>query len=341
MATVFDVAQRAGVSATTVSRVLLGRNIVTPEKRARVLEAAAALGYQPNPMAQGLRTGRGHSVALLVGDIEQNIYSALTKHVQAAFESIGLELLLFNLGHREDRLRGLLERAAALRLRGICIASSDVIPVRELKPLMRDLAEKHIPVLALNQRLDGLGVPSVAHDDQEGTARAVRQLIRSGRAPVAYLGRIKHSATGRERFRGYQTALAEAGIAESPDLVWESGQRYRYEAGYEEMSRALDRGIKVRGVFGASDELALGAMAAALDRGLRVPGDIAFVGFGGIGWGAHVRPSLTTIAGDWAAFGRRVSDIFLALDEGRPVPRRTVIETTLVERQSTGPGPTR
>lgn len=334
MATVFDVAQRAGVSATTVSRVLLGRNIVTPEKRARVLEAAAALGYQPNPLAQGLRLGRGRSVALLVGDIEQSVYSALTKHVQAALESIGLELLLFNLGHREDRLRGLLERAAALRLRGICIASSDIIPVRELKPLMRDLADKNIPVIAINQRLDG--IPSVAHDDEAGTARAVRHLIRSGRAPVAYLGRIEKSALGRERFRGYRAALAEAGIAEDPALVWETAQRYRYEAGYEEMSRALDRGIRVRSVFGASDELALGAMAAALDRGLRVPDDIAFVGFGAIGWGAHVRPALTTIAGDWVEMGRRVSAIFTALDEGRLAPRRSVIETRFIERQSTG-----
>jgi len=336
LATVFDVAQRAGVSATTVSRVLLGRNIVTPEKRARVLEAAKALGYQPNPMAQGLRMGRGHSVALLVGDIEQNIYSALTKHVQAAFEASGFELLLFNLGHSQDRLRGLLERAVALRLRGICIASGDVIPAREFKPLMHGLAERHIPVIGLHQRLDGLGVPSVAHDDGAGTFRAIQHLIRSGRTPVAYLGRIKYSATGRERFRGYQAALAEAGIAEDPALVWESQQRYRYEAGYEEMSRALDRGIAVRAVFGASDELALGAMAAALDRGLRVPEDIAFVGFGGIGWGQHVRPSLTTIAGDWPEFGKRVSEIFLALDEGKPVPRRSVIETRFIERQSTG-----
>jgi len=274
-------------------------------------------------------------VALLVGDIEQNIYSAPTKHVQAAFEAIGFELLLFDLGHRHDRLRGLLERAAALRLRGICIASSDVIPVRELRPLMRDLAEKHIPVIGLNQRLDGMGVPSVTHDDEAGTARAVRHLIRSGRAPVAYLGRIRRSATGRERFRGYRTALTEAGIADDPALVWESQQRYRYEAGYGEMSEALDRGIRVRSVFGASDELALGAMAAALYRGLRVPEDIAFVGFGGIGWGAHVRPALTTIAGDWPEFGKRVSEVFLALDEGRPAPRRSVIETKLIERQST------
>lgn len=334
MATVFDVAHRAGVSPTTVSRVLLGRNIVTAETRARVLEAVEALGYQPNPMAQGLRMGRGRSVALLVGDIEQSVYSALTKHVQGALESIGLELLLFNLGHREDRLRGLMERAATLRLRGICIASSDVISMREIKPLMRNLAESNIPIIAINQRLDRQGIPSVVHDDAVGAANAVRYLIERRGAPVAYLGRIKKSAAGRERYRGYQAALAAAGIAEDPLLIWESEQRYRYEAGYEEMSKALDRNLKVRSVFAASDELALGAMAAALDRKRRVPEDIAIVGFGGISWGAHVRPSLTTVGVDPRSIGEHVREIFSRLEEGKPVPLRSVVGTTLIARDS-------
>lgn len=333
MATVFDVAQRAGVSPTTVSRVLLGRNIVTPEKRARVLEAAEALGYQPNPMAQGLRLGRGRSVAMLVGDIEQNVYSALTKHVQAELEAVGLDLLLFNLGHREDRLRRLLERAIALRMHGICIASSDVIPLRELKPVIRELARNNTRVIALNQRLEAPDIACITHDNAAGAAMAVQYLVRRDYAPVVYLGRV-NSAIGRERYSGYQAALAEAGLAVDPALVWETEQRYRYEAGYEAMSAALDRGLRMRSVFAASDELALGAMAAALDRGLKVPQDIAFVGVGGIAWGAHVRPSLTTVAGDWPSMAKAVRDIFVSAGEGKRIPRRTIIEARLVERQS-------
>lgn len=334
MATVIDVAERAGVSPTTVSRVLLRSELVKPQTRARVLAAVEALGYRPNPMAQGLRMGRGRSVALLVGDIEQSVYAALTKHVQAALEAIGLELLLFNLGHRQDRLRGLLERAAALRLRGICIASSDVIPLGELRPLIQGLVDNGIPVISIGQRLDRAGIPSVAHDDADGVGRAVRYLLESGRTPVAYLGRIKSSAAGRVRYRGYRQALERAGIAPDPALVWASENRYRYEAGYEEMTRALERGVIVRSVFAASDELALGAMAAALDRGLKVPGDIAFIGFGGVGWGAHVRPALSTLAGDPEAIGAHVRGIFQAIEDGREIPLRSLIALKLVMRQS-------
>jgi DNA-binding LacI/PurR family transcriptional regulator len=332
--TVVDVARRAGVSPTTVSRVLLRRGVVTPTTRDRVLKVVAALGYRPNALAQGLRMGRGRSVALLVGDIEQSVYSALTKHVQAALESIGLELLLFNLGHREDRLHALLERAAALRLRGVCIASSDVIPVRTLKPLLRDLAAKGIQVIAIGQRLDRHGIASVVHDDALGATQAVRHLLQQGRAPVAYLGRIRSSAAGSERYRGFRASLEQAGMTLDSRLVWETSQRYRYEAGYAEMSAALDRGLSVRSVFAASDELALGAMAAALDRKLRVPHDIAFIGVGGISWGAHVRPALTTVAGDPAAVGERIRAIFTESDEGRVVPLRSNIKMNLIMRES-------
>jgi len=334
MVTVVDVAQRAGVSPTTVSRVLLSPDIVSPGTRSRVLEAVEALGYQPNPMAQGLRMGRGRSVALLVGDIEQSVYSALTKHIQAALETIGLELLLFNLGHRQDRLRGLLERAAALRLRGICIASSDVIPIRELKPTIQGLVAGGIPVISIGQRLERAGIPSVAHDDTAGVSRAVDYLLESKRGPVAYLGRIKTSAAGRARFQGYRQALQRAGIAVDESLVWESQNRYRYEAGYAEMSEALERGVRVRSVMAASDELALGAMAAALDRDLRVPDDIAIIGFGGVSWGAHVRPALSTIAGNPEALGEHVRGLFQAIEDGRDIPLRSSVELKLVLRQS-------
>lgn len=332
--TVFDVAQHAGVSAATVSRVLLGRAIVAAETRARVLRSVEKLGYRPNPLAQGLRMGRGHVVALLVGDIEQGVYSSLTKHMQAALESIGLELMLFNLGHSEERLRALLRRASALRLRGIAIASSDVIGVGELMPAIRALADDGIPVISIWQRLDRHGIPSVVHDDAAAARKAVSYLIEKGRAPIAYLGRIRVSAAGRERYKGYKLALDHAGIALRPELVWESENRYRYEAGYEAMSEALERGVKPGAVFAASDELALGAMAAALDRGLRVPDDMAFVGFGGAAWSAHARPSLTTVGGDPRAISDGVRAVFQALEESADIAMRTVIERTLIFRQS-------
>jgi DNA-binding LacI/PurR family transcriptional regulator len=333
-AVVFDVARRAGVSSSTVSRVLMGLDIVTPEKRARVLKAAEELCYQPNRIAQALRLGRARAVALLVGDIEQSVNSALTRHLQQALEEIGLDLLLFNLAHRDDRLRAGLERAEALRLRGLVLASPHRMPVAELRPLLAGFESAGLAVVAVGQRLDKHGIPSVVYEEAPAAARAVGHLVRAGRAPVAFVGRITGSATGQERYRGYRRGLAGAGLTLDKDLVWDCSL-YRYVAGYDAMSRAVARGVRPRSLLAASDELALGAMAAALDHGLRVPEDIAVIGFGGVEWGAHVRPALTSLGADPAAVADHVREIFRTIEEGGRPPLRTVIARKLIERQST------
>ncbi|HUA53080.1 MAG TPA: LacI family DNA-binding transcriptional regulator [Candidatus Sulfotelmatobacter sp.] len=334
MVTVVDVAQHAGVSTATVSRVLNGRDPVSPEARSRVLKAVRLLGYRPNSVAQSLRRGHSRTVALLAGDIEQGIYSTLTKHVQAALEDIGLDLLLFNLGHREDRLHHLLAHASSLGLRGVLIAAPHVLSIGRLRPHLATLAENGIPLISVGQRLDRHGIPSLVHDDAAGAARATRHLLDTDRAPIAFLGRIKESAVGRERYRGYRRALAERRIESVPELVWESADRYRAEAGYAATADALDRGVRPRAVLASSDELALGGMAAALDRGVRIPDDIAFVGFGGIEWSRYVRPALSTIGLDLAAVGAHVAAMFRTLDAGRPIAPLTVVEPALTTRGS-------
>lgn len=328
MATVRDVARRAGVSSATVSRVLSGKANVGADARERVLAAVRDLDFQPNRMAQGLRRGRGNSVALLVGDIEQNVYSALTKHVQTALGEIGLDLMLYNLDHSADRLRAILEAAPSMGLRGVALASTDVIPMATVGPLLRGLKEGGMTVLSIGQRLHREGIPSIVHEERAASRRAVAYLLESGRMPVAYVGRITGSAVGTERYRGYCAALAAAGIAPRRELVWDVS--YRYAAGYEATTRALAAGVEVRAIQAGSDELALGAMAAIHDRGLRIPDDVAVIGFGNIDWGAHVRPALTTISVHPSTVAAGIVDM-LGNKDG---PALTVIPRSLVRRGS-------
>ncbi|MCC7272742.1 MAG: LacI family DNA-binding transcriptional regulator [Alphaproteobacteria bacterium] len=329
MATVLDVARRAGVSSATVSRVLSGHGNVGAETRERVLQAVRDLDFQPNRFAQGLRRGRGNTVALLVGDIEQSVYSALTKHLQVALGEIGLDLMLYNLDHSAERLRTILEAAPAMGLRGVALASTDVIPMATVGPLLRALQQRAITVIAIGQRLHRAGIPSIVHEERAAGRRAVAYLVEQGRAPVAYVGRIAGSAVGSERYRGYCAALAAAGLALRPELV--SDVSYRFAAGYEGTSRVLAAAPDVRGVQAGSDELALGAMAAIRDHGLRVPEDVAVVGFGNIDWGAHVRPALTTLSVHPATVAHAVAAL---LRDGAGGPLLQVIARTLVLRGS-------
>ncbi len=333
MTTVFDVAKRAGVSSATVSRVLSGKDTVSETTRTRVMEAVKAFSYRPNAMAQGLRLGRGRSVALVVGDIEQGVYATLTKHVQGELEAIGHNLILFNMQHREDRLSDLLRNARAMGLTALIIAAPHILSAT-LESEVDELSRSGVTVILCGQRLRRYKLPSIMEDDAPLAECAVEHLVGKGRAPIAFLGRISDSAPGRERYFGYRAALAKHGLSLDPQLVWDTTDRYRYAAGNEAMRQAFERGLAFKAVLAASDELALGAMAAALDRGRKVPGDIAFIGFGGNPWCEYVRPSLSTVAADMSEAGRLVRDILVAIGEGRAPPREATLPARLALRDS-------
>ena len=330
MVSVVAVANHARVSPATVSRVLAGRVPVATETRARVLQAIEKLGYRPNEVARSLRVGRGRSVALVTGDIEQGIYATLAKHVQSELEALGLDLVLFNLGHRQDRLRHFLERAPSLGLRGILLSSPHIMDMEELAPVLRTAADSGIDIVSVSQDLSGYGFPSIMHDDAGGAMAATEHLLVKRRTPIAFVGRIETSAIGRARFEGYRKALKSRGVKVDRDLVWDISQGYRADAGYQALSEAMDKGLRFKAVVAASDELALGCMAAAVDRGLAIPNDVAIVGFGGLGWGAFVRPAMTTVSLDTDAIARAVGEFF----KGAAIGKRRLIPASLVLRQS-------
>jgi DNA-binding LacI/PurR family transcriptional regulator len=273
-------------------------------------------------------------VALVTGDIEQGIYATLAKHVQGELEALGLDLVLFDLGHRQDRLRHFVERAPSLGLRGILLSSPHVMDMDELAPVMSAAVKSGIDILSVSQDLSGFGFPSIIHDDVGGAAKATAHLMARQRMPVAFVGRIATSAIGRARFEGYRKALKACGQPIDPALVWDISQGYRADAGYQAMAEALAKGLAFRAVVAASDELALGCMAAAADRGFIIPNDMAVVGFGGLAWVGFARPAMTTVALDVDAVAHAVGDFFKSRASGARPAKRRVIPADLVLRQS-------
>jgi DNA-binding LacI/PurR family transcriptional regulator len=330
MATLIDVARKAGVSSATVSRVLNGTAVVSAEMSEKVLTVVKELGFQLNPMAQGLRKGQTNTVALLVGDIGQTHFAELTMHVQAALESTGIDLLLFNIGHNEDRLLDFLKRAVVMRLRGIVVALSDNISKDATSQLVA-LAESGIQIVSLGQNLTRHKIPSIVHEERAATVRSVSYLLKLGHKRIAYVGSIKRSAVGNARFLGYKAALVKAG-AFHQELVWDFS--YRYAAGQNAVLRALDAGLRFTGLQAGSDELAMGAVAALKDRSIAVPDEVAVVGFGDIGMGAYARPSLTTISSHPELAAQALSQLFKrAATEAIP-PSLTTLQRSLVCRES-------
>lgn len=330
--TVLDVARIAGVSVATVSRVLSGVPTVTPENRERVLSVVNDVGFLPNRAAQTLRRGKGTTVAFLVSDIEQGTSAALAKHVQQALETDGRDLLLYNLNHDPERLLSFLRRAPMMGLCGIVISTTDKLPVEEMQPLLAMLTRIHVPIVSVLQQLQHVGIRSIVSEERDACSKSVGHLLKSGRSPVAFLGRIGGSAVGAERYQGYCDALKEAGEPLRRELVWDAS--YRYAGGYRALSRAIDSGLEFHGVQAASDELAFGAMSAIQDGGRRIPEDVAVIGFGDLELGAHTRPSLSSVSTNCKLLAEHVAAAFRN-PKGMDDSGLTLIGRQLVLRRST------
>ena len=324
--TVVDVAQRAGVSLATVSRVINGTAHVSPDKREQVAQAMQALDFHPDPMAQGLRRGQSNAVALLVGDIAQRHFAELTQQVQRALESQGNDLLLFNLGHEPKRLHDFLDQALRMKLRAVVLATSDSIAPSLFKSVHRLLANA-IPVISLGQDLTRQGIASIVHEERDATQRSVDYLISRGHKQIAYVGRIRGSAIGRERFTGYQDALRKAKLFDEA-LVWDMS--FRYTAGYEAVTQALSARLAFSALQAGSDEIAMGAIAALADHGLRVPNDVAVIGFGNIDLGGYVRPALTTLSSNPQTAADHLAQL---LSQAPKTKKATPPPCILLERQ--------
>lgn len=294
MVSIVDVARLAGVSQATVSRVLGGTVFVAEETRQRVTEAISTLDYQPNSVGRALRSGKLNAVAFVVNDLQQGWYSTLAKHLQTALASIDMEVLLFDLGHSEEKLRRILANASSMGLRGIALATSDIFHFDAVKKEIERIRERNVSIISLGQRLDQYGIGSILHDDLRAAREAVVHLASRGRKRIAYLNRISLSVPGQQRYEGYLDGLRHLGLSVDPALRWGSPM-FRFEGGYRAVSEAIDKGLAFDAILAGTDELALGAMAAAADAGRKVPDDLSIMGFSGLDWGQYTRPSLTTM----------------------------------------------
>lgn len=329
MTTVTDVAKRANVCIATVSRVLNGSATVSPQTRERVMQAVADLYYTPNKAARNLKSGKSSTVAFAVSDIEQSEDASLTKYLQPTLQTIGLDFVLYNLTHSQDRLMRLLQDADRFGVCAVVISTSEAIDEQELADHAARLAAQNINLIMIDYDMSHVGIPSVVHDDAAAAEASVKFLIETGRTPIAYLGRHATSRTGQRRRQGYVNALEKAGLPIDPDLTWDF--YYRSAAGYEAVDRAIGRGLKFRAIQCGSDELAMGAIAALLDHKVSIPDEVAVIGFGNSTWASHLRPALTTLSSNPQQVSMAVRDLLTGKAD---MPLRTVIQRNFVRRDS-------
>jgi len=331
-----DVAERAGVSRTTVSLVLndVPGVKISPETRQRVLDAARELNYVPEAAAQALASRRARIIGLiLIRNPHQISTDAfLTQTMDGLIETIrqsGMRLLI-DIVEPQHQKETYLQLVQAKHIDGIILSGP-----RYDDDALNSLLEVNFPAVLLGQ-IPGSDFAFVDVDNRAAAQAAVAHLINLGHSRIACITNAPISYTAAlDRLTGYKQALEESGISYNSELVRYGD--FDIESGYRQMQSLLASHVTMTAVFIGSDTLAYGAVAAIRERGLRIPKDIALVGFDDLPFSRYADPPLTTVhlpAGDLA---RRSAEILSQLLQGgEPESRQVILETQLIVRDSCG-----
>ncbi|PVG82237.1 LacI family transcriptional regulator [Nocardioides gansuensis] len=320
-----QVAQRAGVSHQTVSRVLNDASLVKEETRLRVLAAIEELGYRRNFAARLLATNRSRRIGVVSAHLVLHGPSMIASAVQEAGQAEGYDVSLIGLSEFSvEALESAVDRLCDQAVEAIVVA----VAHREAAEMTRAL-QLPIPVVIVQGVV--AGQPLTAGIDQEaGAIMGVSHLLDLGHRHVAHVSGPREWTEASQRRLGWRRAHEERGLLPGPELDGDWSPASGYRAGL-----MIAEDSAVTAVFAGNDSMALGLLKALHERGRRVPDDISVVGFDNVPEAAFFWPALTTVAQDFAELGRRALSLALAAVRGDEEASTDLIAPSLCVREST------
>lgn len=329
--TIQDVARQAGVALGTVSRVINGHANVGADVRARVLQAIAALGYQPNSAAQSMRTRATRLIGCLVPDIRNPLYASVLGAAEAVLSPAGYMLLVAGTGEDAARELQLIQAFARYRVDGMLAVPAD----ERRDDLQAAYRALRTPIVLLERDLPLPLSGIVATDQASSIQAATAMLLDLGHRRIALLTSPAFNRSGRERISGYRAAFAERGLAMDEALVHQAGQST--EAAQALLQPLLSGPDRVTAVITGGDRTLGGVLRAIREARRRIPADVSVVAWGDSDLAEFADPPLTVIRYDAAQTGREAGRILLdalAEPERKRRPRRMLVPAELVMRAS-------
>lgn len=286
-ATLAMVAQTAGVSPSTVSRILNGTAKVSAEKGAAVRTAIEELGFSPNPVARGLAGGRTASIGVLTQTVSSPFYGEAHLGIEAALREEGY-IPLFVSGHWiEAEERKALEELMSRRVDGLIVLAG------RLSDRVLQAYAKQVPMVVLGRKITGVRLHSFVFDNRNGARMATRHLIEMGHQRIAYIAGDTNHEDAVERLEGYQDALNEAGLTVDPKLIVPGD--FTEAGGMLAVNRLLDGRVSFTAIACSNDQTAIGALLALNRRNIRIPDDVSVIGFDDVAPARFSIPPLTSV----------------------------------------------
>ncbi|MFQ6066492.1 MAG: LacI family DNA-binding transcriptional regulator [bacterium] len=333
--TIREVALRAGVSTSTVGRVVGNYGYVSEQTRRKVLKAMKEIGYYPNIIARSLKTSRTQTIAYLVPSITNPFFSRIASSIEDLASAHQYNLILCNAGTKADKLRKITTMLLENRVAGVIhsLPSTDA-----LHNLVEIFQNTHIPIVAGSGSHKFTEVDMVMADDVQGARDATRFLIELGHSHIALLA-VKNSTTSKLRTQGYREAFQKTGYKPDEEYIME-GPGFSEDSGYTLMKVLLGRSRPPTAVIAFNDVMAVGAIRAVEEEGLSIPEDISLVGFDDT-IARLTQPRLTSVALPMEEIGRVAIRILLDRIEGKDKgePKKVLLREKLVVRDSTARPP--
>ncbi len=324
--TLIDVARLAGVSPSTVSRILNGTAKVSDDKRQAVMDAIARMNFAPNPMTQSLKRGRSMTIGIVVQDISSPFFDETLHGVDEALKGTGYASVIvsghWNAAEEVERIRLLLAR----KVDGIILLSGRITDESVLQ------FSQHRPIVSTGRAIQTQRALGFKLDNEHGGWLAVRHLIELGHRRIAFITGPANNCDADERLAGYKRALQEADIAYDPKIVVEGD--FHESSGMRAINHLFDTQQQFTAVCAANDLSAYGARLSLYRKGIRVPEDISLVGFDDLPGSSYTTPPLTTIRQPLYDIGRIATNSLLHLINGEIV-ETSIPPLELIVRETT------
>lgn len=323
--TSIDVARLAQVSQSAVSRTFSPGASVSPETRARVLEAARQLGYRPNVLARAVISGRSRLIAVLVAYLDNHFYPHVLELMSRALQDRGYQILLVMTDTGDQD--ALVQKMLQYQVDGIVMASASLS-----SSLARECANTGTPVVLFNRIVPTLPVSSVTSDNLEGGRQVAHFLVQGGHRRIAFMAGAEDSSTSRDREAGFTQGLAECGCS----IFRRAVGSYTVDDAVAAARKLMDGRYKPDAIFIANDHMAFAVMdVLRRDHGLRIPDDISIVGYDDVPEAAWEGYALTTVQQPANAMVDATVAILLEQVEAREVHKRAaVLPCKLIIRRS-------
>jgi LacI family transcriptional regulator len=329
MATMKQVAERAGVSTSTVSHVINNTRVVSADVRQRVLAIIAEMRYIPSAVARSLKNDKTHTIGMMIPNNSNPYFAELIQGIEDAAFKVGYNIILCNAYDDPKKQAAYLRVLIEKRIDGLILVASGADD--ELGRLLRDQA---IPIVVVDREVAGVEADFIEADHEKGGYLATQYLIALGHRDIACVSGPTDLPPSRARVGGYLRALKEAGLKFRLDYLVRSD--FTSQGGFLAFQQLLALKQRPSAVFASNDLMAIGGICAASEAHVRVPDQLSVIGYDDIALASYSTPRLTTMAQPKYEMGQLITNVLIDRIMGGDLPlRRELLQTRLVVRQST------